>query len=551
MRRFQSDHDQRLLRRPHMPVIRSIPENKRRVRTGCLSCRKRRRKCDERKPRCTSCEARGVTCAYPDLQFIPKSAAGDVESGRLRNSSYARIKFVNEPICPVSKSDTGSNSGGGGRDIRRHSDPQQLGIRDSRPSSITIDSLLTTTTPFIEDRRRGFPLVDWDGYFNTKNVSAGRKKLALLRHFRYNTVPWMEAGDFLSTFGTDIMHLAQEHPPIQSVIVELSANQVALIRQQGDAEDRQKEKTRMQALEGPAKRIADSLSSITEYLRSGPSQWRSHAAHEMGLLSPDSTALSIEEPLRSLCKLHSRFDLASSIILRQRPRTPRSFYSPQGFPPAWDPECPSATYMWSMHHLTITLHLLHDASLPFPQPLLQGSPHQLPQPPSACPGTWAKWLAVWKSCQTWRERRPLTMRPTLDIGSIEAGQMDARADASLPMQLYTHALAVQANAAYHLCSLLLLAGKPRLLKPSGHPPSAASQGWHVQALAGIACTNDFAEQWDPVLVAALLLVARDLTHAAQQDAVRACFRKMTAATGIGLDDEVRELESLWRAGRLG
>lgn len=44
-RRFQSGHDQRLLRRSHMPVIRSIPENKRRVRTGCLSCRKRRRKC--------------------------------------------------------------------------------------------------------------------------------------------------------------------------------------------------------------------------------------------------------------------------------------------------------------------------------------------------------------------------------------------------------------------------------------------------------------------------------------------------------------------------
>ncbi|KID61835.1 Fungal transcriptional regulatory protein, partial [Metarhizium hybridum] len=451
--------------------------------------------------------------------------------------------FVNEPLSPVSEPSNTDNNGGG---FGRHSDSQQLDVRGSRPSSITIDSLLTTA-PFTEDRKRDLPLVDWDGYFATKHVSAGRKHLALLRHFRYTTVPWMEAGDLSSTFGTDIMRLAQEHPPIQSVILDLSANQVALIRQQRDAADGQTQKTRMRALEGPARRIADSLSGITEYLQSGPSQWRSRAAREMGLVGPDTTALSIEEPLRTLCKLHSRFDLASSIILRQRPLTPKSFYSPQGFPPAWNPECPGAAYLWSMHHLTVALHLVHDASLPLPQPLLQDS---MCTPPHS--STWAaKWLAVWTSCQAWRDRRPATMRPALDMGSLEA-EAEASASASLPVQLYTHALAMQANAAYHLCSLLLLAGKPRLLhRRLPGLAAASSRGWHVRTLAGMACANDLAEQWDPVLVAGLLLAAREVTHPAQQDAVRACVRRMRAATGIGVgvEGEVAELEALWGAGR--
>jgi hypothetical protein len=190
--------------------------------------------------------------------------------------------------------------------------PQRLDIRSaSYSSSITIDSLLsTTTTSFAEDQKKERPLVDWYGYFDTQNVSAGRRQAALLRHFRYMMVPWMEAGDPLSHFGVDMMYFAQEHPPIQNAIVELAANQKSLIQDTRDDLESAKEKNnRRHTLEGPAKRVADSLSAIVEYLRSGPTQWRHHASYEMGLLGSDSTASSIEEPLRSLCKLHSRFGM--------------------------------------------------------------------------------------------------------------------------------------------------------------------------------------------------------------------------------------------------
>ena len=45
---------------------------KRRTRTGCLTCRKRRIKCDERKPTCFNCERSKKSClGYQDLLKLP------------------------------------------------------------------------------------------------------------------------------------------------------------------------------------------------------------------------------------------------------------------------------------------------------------------------------------------------------------------------------------------------------------------------------------------------------------------------------------------------
>ncbi|KAL4754145.1 hypothetical protein BDW72DRAFT_148062 [Aspergillus terricola var. indicus] len=38
--------------------------NIRRTRSGCWSCKKRRRRCDEKKPSCSGCLKRGLPCHY-------------------------------------------------------------------------------------------------------------------------------------------------------------------------------------------------------------------------------------------------------------------------------------------------------------------------------------------------------------------------------------------------------------------------------------------------------------------------------------------------------
>jgi hypothetical protein len=82
-----------------MPAKVPTPAEKQRVRTGCLTCRKRRRKCDERKPQCENCEAKGMSCSYGvHITFLEPSNPGASESEaattQRHTPGYARLKFL-------------------------------------------------------------------------------------------------------------------------------------------------------------------------------------------------------------------------------------------------------------------------------------------------------------------------------------------------------------------------------------------------------------------------------------------------------------------------
>lgn len=47
------------------PEVKTESHKRKRVRTGCLTCRKRHRKCDELHPRCQNCEQKGFDCFWP------------------------------------------------------------------------------------------------------------------------------------------------------------------------------------------------------------------------------------------------------------------------------------------------------------------------------------------------------------------------------------------------------------------------------------------------------------------------------------------------------
>ncbi|KAK5661787.1 hypothetical protein OQA88_9888 [Cercophora sp. LCS_1] len=62
-----------------------------RSKTGCLTCRKRKKKCDEAKPRCMNCEKNAVVCeGYPEKQ-IWKSGKERAEEERMRIHSLPLI----------------------------------------------------------------------------------------------------------------------------------------------------------------------------------------------------------------------------------------------------------------------------------------------------------------------------------------------------------------------------------------------------------------------------------------------------------------------------
>jgi hypothetical protein len=134
-------------------------------------------------------------------------------------------------------------------------------------------------------------------------------------------------------------------------------------------------------------------------------------------------------------------------------------------------------------------------------------------------------------------------------GAVEAAQIDLSNAASFPVELYSSSRALLPNVAYHLACLLLLSCKPRSAKLSGADASrqTLSESWHIQIIAGIASKNEFKEQWDPVLIAALIYIGPRLTHKSQRDVVLDSLKTASAVTSLVLDDEVKNLKEIWAA----
>lgn len=54
------------------PDLSRLRPRRSRTRTGCLSCRQRRKKCDERKPRCVGCERNKLSCIWQAATKSPR-----------------------------------------------------------------------------------------------------------------------------------------------------------------------------------------------------------------------------------------------------------------------------------------------------------------------------------------------------------------------------------------------------------------------------------------------------------------------------------------------
>ena len=129
---------------------------------------------------------------------------------------------------------------------------------------------------------------------------------------------------------------------------------------------------------------------------------------------------------------------------------------------------------------------------------------------------------------------------------VEGSETSATEDEPFPPDVYTSAVALQANLVIHLSALILLARKPRLTQAHGAARILLSRSWHAQKITRMAVWNDFDEQWDPIVAAALLLVSREMTHASQQQAISSCFDRMMNATQIPLEEDINSLRLYWR-----
>ncbi|KAJ6779822.1 hypothetical protein PWT90_01514 [Aphanocladium album] len=385
-------------------------------------------------------------------------------------------------------------------------------------------------------------LSSWDSYFDPRVLDGSQRAIALLRQFRYRTAPWLEAGDPEARFGVTLMQLAQEHEHIHTLVVELASSHLHS-RFDGTRVDH----ATAQLSDGPQQLalVAVALKNLTERLCAEPAAWR-HAGFQHSFANRE--LLDTDEPLRTLLRQQSRIGLAAAILTSTAPAPDSSIYLLHQISNTERNHTQSSAYDWILHHLTACLHLVFALPAASPEAI-----HVSPGSPDTfvSTGAPADWHNLWMRIQAWYDSQPVEMQSLVDIGSIERSQIDPLSSASFPIHLYSSAMAVQAATFYHISALLLLRHKPRLLHIPGRRQQFASPNWHARAIAGIVTSNEFPEQWDPIVISSLLYMARDATHAAQHRAILECLEKISHLTNIPLDNDAKQLQSQWAAASLG
>ncbi|KAH8658039.1 fungal-specific transcription factor domain-containing protein [Xylariales sp. PMI_506] len=80
-----------------MPIVRS--------RTGCFTCRRRKKKCNEAKPVCRGCERNGLQCSWPDLTASASASSHAAGSTRRHIGSSSSVTTSARPQAPPRTAD--------------------------------------------------------------------------------------------------------------------------------------------------------------------------------------------------------------------------------------------------------------------------------------------------------------------------------------------------------------------------------------------------------------------------------------------------------------
>lgn len=537
---------------------RPTPVGKQRVRTGCQTCRRRRRKCDERKPRCEACELKGFTCKYgTDLTFVIQN-------------KYVVEAAANKPTASrAAPADTTSNSTIspiGDRtqcnDVNQtHSNPVHLAAPTLVAPSVTLSTAAST---YSHAGRDLMPALTYGSLAAPAEPDPDAlHETGLLCHYRYNVAQLVDLAGPDAPFGIRVLLEARDKEcrPLFAAVLALAAGHKAMLMPQqpvGIGADwgllrcryRQEAEVGLQFVDAHAKRVSSSLLLLDDLFVSSPMRWRLLLLNYLsvpGLLPPPS--ILDDETDEALFWLCFRIDIAASIASGQPPLLPYKAYLRDDGSSIRDAtlltERDPARYAFqhSLLILASALSLAFDPaeSIPSSEDYSDAATFAASRPEPLS----SRWSSLWVNCQRWYSNRPREAQQILEIRGMDLDLVDPQDSSSFPILVYTTPLALVANAAYHIACLVLLSHKPRLLKPLAGPRCFSSYNWHAQSLAGIAISNESSEHWDPTLIAGLLLAAKDMTHISQQSAVFECLGRITACTGIRLQLEADALKSSW------
>ncbi|KAG9950237.1 hypothetical protein KCU85_g3691, partial [Aureobasidium melanogenum] len=289
--------------------------------------------------------------------------------------------------------------------------------------------------------------------------------------------------------------------------------------------------------------IADvgfTLLSISSVFYTPPSEWAfiastCEARQAESVLPAGGLELPLE-PLKSLLRLQLKIDLAASIVTNKSPSA--NLVIPSRGSISSDVDDPLTSYDGCLNCLALSLRLIHFEIVP----MLSGFHESSPQPVGSHVSRWDRWFELWSRCVSWFQDRPRKMKPILESFDEETCH-----ERPFPIDVFTSATALQANLVMHMSAVILLSQKPRLTNAPSNFQHLRSRIWHIQKIARILVGNHFNEQWDPIVIAALFFIAKEMSHPSQQEALLSCFREISRTTHIPIEKDLADLRARWQS----
>lgn len=135
----------------------------------------------------------------------------------------------------------------------------------------------------------------------------------MLLHFRYNVIPWIEAGNLDSRFSTSVMQLADQKAPIFEAIILLALRQLESANTTARSSSierclaiRRKVKAELPHENSETAAIGEALLALEEFFRLAPAQWSGFQFLRLKDISPDLSLQHPTEPLKTIIRLQCR-----------------------------------------------------------------------------------------------------------------------------------------------------------------------------------------------------------------------------------------------------
>ncbi|KAH9223010.1 hypothetical protein DL95DRAFT_440743 [Leptodontidium sp. 2 PMI_412] len=576
-----------------------------RTRNGCWTCRKRRRKCDERKPRCQNCIDKDRKCQYGlqltfldvNMQTLLSHDSNNLE--RNAPGKYQNLQFVDGLEETPDYPETFQPEAERVEDAFTQSIPSQLqnpaaNLDEHVSSPSDVSDPPDSDLPFLDDVRRSF-----EGGVPQPEARMGRHATPRRISKTPRITPSSPMPAIMRIEGTPLSGLHRPpsfetgQSPKSSGVGAMSP--LARIQKPNDISSRE-ERENTASTQKLLKMFIDKVIPWTLWTNSTAyqsprlvnseifSQLRTRANEELDLEQnvkerDDSAARELlviahllSEPLHTWrstmadrlaamdvlarqCTLLEtfkrvswwallRFDLGISIISHQLPLTNIEKWTNADTSSSSSPSCGDLQVTYHDKTLLLCLNVVK---------------FRFSQDTSHAEDTWTR---LHTQHQSLTASHPSQSQSLLisSIGRISLSAPDTSTSTttplSFPFQLHTTRLSFYATLLTHLTSLLLLQCLPPRLKlklkltQTALLQSLKTETWHAVQICSLALSNRVIWSYDPVVIAALLLAGRMLSYEAQQQELIRFLRTLRVVTSWVFDAEIAELEEAWEDGYL-